>query len=58
MRQLIFSCLVFLAMTLWATAEDVGRFRNDWTGNSIVVEAMADPKVQGVSCHISRFSAA
>lgn len=56
MRQLIFSCLVFLAMTSWATAEEVGRFRNDWTGNSIVVEAVADPKVQGVSCHISRFS--
>ena len=56
MRQLIFSCLVFLAMTPWATAEEVGRFRNDWTGNSIVVEAVADPKVQGVSCHISRFS--
>jgi CreA protein len=43
-------------MTPWATAEEVGRFRNDWTGNSIVVEAVADPKVQGVSCHISRFS--
>jgi CreA protein len=39
-----------------ASAEDVGRFKNDWTGNTIVVEAVADPKVQGVSCHISRFS--
>jgi CreA protein len=39
-----------------AAAEDVGQFRNDWTGNSIVVEAVPDPKVQGVSCHISRFS--
>ena len=43
-------------MTPWATAEEVGRFRNDWTGNSIVVEEVADPKVQGVSCYISRFS--
>ena len=39
-----------------ADADDVGRFRNDWTGNGIVVEAVADPKVQGVTCHISRFS--
>ena len=39
-----------------AATEDIGRFRNDWTGNTIVVEAVADPKVQGVSCHISRFS--
>lgn len=45
-----------LAMTVGAAAEDVGRFRNDWTGNTIVVEAVPDPKVQGVSCHITRFS--
>ena len=56
MRQLIVSCLALLTMVPWAVAEDVGQFRNDWTGNSIVVEAVADPKVQGVSCHISRFS--
>jgi hypothetical protein len=30
-----------LTMTPWAAAEDVGRFRNDWTGNSIVVERVA-----------------
>jgi CreA protein len=56
MRQLIVSCLALLAMTPWATAEDVGQFRNDWTGNSVVVEAVAGPEVHGVSCHISRFS--
>ncbi len=36
-------------------ADEVGRFRNDWTGNSIVVEAVPDPKVQGVTCHLSHF---
>jgi CreA protein len=56
MRVTIISCLALLAVISRAAAEDVGRFRNDWTGNSIVVEAVADPKVQGVSCHISRFS--
>jgi CreA protein len=56
MRLPIVSCLALLAVISRAAAEDVGRFRNDWTGNSIVVEAVADPKVQGVSCHISRFS--
>ena len=56
MRRLIVSCLALLAITPWVVAEDVGQFRNDWTGNSIVVEAIADPKVQGVSCHVSRFS--
>jgi CreA protein len=56
MRTLIVSCLTFFAALSQANAEDVGRFRNDWTGNGIVVEAVADPKVQGVTCHISRFS--
>ena len=55
-RLSIVSCLTFLAVISRAAAEDVGQFRNDWTGNSIVVEAIADPKVQGVTCHISRFS--
>src|SRR5579859_8069401 len=36
-------------------ADEVGRFRNDWTGNSIVVEAIPDPKVQGVTCHLTHF---
>ena len=49
------SALTFLAAVSQAAAEDVGRFRNDWTGNGIVVEAIADPKVQGVTCHITHF---
>ena len=36
-------------------AEEVGSFSNDWIGNGIVVEAIADPKVQGVTCHMSHF---
>ena len=57
MHRPIISCLaLLLAVISRASAEDVGRFKNDWTGNTIVVEAVADPKVQGVSCHISRFS--
>jgi CreA protein len=55
-RLVIFSCLAVLAVTFRVAAEDVGSFRNDWTGNTIVVEAVPDPKVQGVSCHITRFS--
>ncbi|WP_207476572.1 CreA family protein [Arenibaculum pallidiluteum] len=38
-----------------ALAEEVGRFSNDWTGNDLVVEAVADPKIEGVTCHIVRF---
>jgi CreA protein len=38
-----------------AVADEVASFTNDWTGNGIVVEAISDPKVQGVTCHLSRF---
>jgi CreA protein len=56
MRKLIASCLTLFAAMSQADADDVGSVRNDWTSNGIVVEAVADPKVQGVTCHISRFS--
>lgn len=38
-----------------ATAEEVGSFTNDWSGNEIVVEAIADPKIKGITCHIAHF---
>jgi CreA protein len=42
-------------IALAAAAEEVGSFTNDWSGNEIVVEAVEDPKVQGVTCHITHF---
>jgi CreA protein len=56
MRALIASGLALIALVSRAAAEDVGSFRNDWTGNTIVIEAVADPKVEGVTCHLTRFS--
>ena len=38
-----------------APAEEVGRVGVDWVGNDIIVEALADPKVQGVTCHLAYF---
>ena len=38
-----------------ADATEVGSFRNDWTGNRIVVEAIPDPKIQGITCHLAHF---
>lgn len=35
---------------------NVGKIGVDWTGNDIVVEAVADPEVDGVVCHVSYFS--
>ncbi|HMR31689.1 MAG TPA: CreA family protein [Geminicoccaceae bacterium] len=38
-----------------AAADEIGSFSNDWTGNGIVVEAISDPKIEGVTCHLARF---
>ncbi|CDP51741.1 Conserved uncharacterized protein CreA [Devosia sp. DBB001] len=34
----------------------VGKVGVDWTGNDIAVEAVADPEVKGVVCHVAYFS--
>ncbi len=36
-------------------AEEVGNVDVDWLGNDIVVEAVSDPEVQGVTCHLAYF---
>ena len=51
LRTLTALCL----LTAAATAEEVGRVGVDWVGNDIVVEAFADPEVQGVTCHVAYF---
>jgi CreA protein len=38
-----------------AFAEQVGKVGVDWLGNDIVVEAIKDPGVDGVTCHVSYF---
>lgn len=38
-----------------AAADVVGKVGVDWTGNDILIEAVADPKVQGVTCHLAYF---
>src|ERR1700719_353094 len=48
--------IVFFCLSAGVSgADEVGRFSNDWTGNGIVVEAAADPKVQGITCHLTHF---
>ncbi|SDG47940.1 CreA family protein [Sulfitobacter delicatus] len=42
-------------ITTTAMAEQVGNVDVDWLGNDIVVEAVADPKVKGVTCHLAYF---
>ena len=53
---LLAAALTLAAATASARADEIGSFTNDWTGNGIVVEAIEDPGVQGVTCHVARFS--
>lgn len=36
-------------------ADEVGEIGVDWVGGDIIIEAIEDPKVQGVTCHVSYF---
>lgn len=44
-----------LATIMTAHAEKVGEVGVDWVGNDVVIDAIPDPKVQGVTCHIAYF---
>jgi len=55
-RSLMIAAGLLLCAAPIARADDeIGSFRNDWTGNSIVIEAIPDPKVQGITCHLAHF---
>ncbi|TRW98718.1 CREA protein [Paracoccus sp. M683] len=38
-----------------AMAEEVGEISVDWVGNDIIIEAIRDPDVAGVTCHLAYF---
>lgn len=38
-----------------AFAQQVGEVGVDWLGNDIIIEAVTDPEVKGVTCHVSYF---
>ena len=43
------------AIATGAQAQEVGEVGVDWLGNDIVIEAIADPDVDGVTCHVAYF---
>ncbi|MBN2905592.1 MAG: CreA family protein [Rhodobacteraceae bacterium] len=53
-RPALFAALI-ACLPFAAPAEEVGRVGVDWTGNDIIIEAVQDPKVQGVTCHVAYF---
>ena len=55
-RSLFLSAAVALsALATPAAAEVVGEVGVDWVGNDIIVEAVSDPKIKGITCHVTYF---
>ncbi|RUU51814.1 CREA protein, partial [Mesorhizobium sp. M2C.T.Ca.TU.009.01.2.1] len=56
MRKLIGLFAACLALSAGAAmADEVGKVGVDWVGNDIMVDAIKDPKVDGVTCHVAYF---
>ncbi|MDO9418807.1 CreA family protein [Pararhizobium sp.] len=53
-RALILGSVLLLASSA-SRAEQVGEVGVDWSGNDIIVDAVTDPKVEGVTCHVTYF---
>lgn len=57
-NSLVFRILLFTFLSQAAQAEDIGCITTTWkligSNHKICVQAFDDPKVQGVSCHISQ----
>jgi CreA protein len=55
LRSTLFATAALAVTSFPAIAEEVGQVGVDWLGNDIIVEAITDPEVEGVTCHISYF---
>jgi CreA protein len=55
MLRPLLCALPFVILSLPAAATEVGRIGVDFIGNDIIVEALPDPDVQGVTCHVAYF---
>ena len=49
------SCLAAPMLATSAQAEQVGEVGVDWLGNDILIDAVTDPEVAGVTCHVAYF---
>jgi len=52
----VLGACVALALAACSDRREVGSVGVDWTGNDISVEAVPDPEVSGVICHLAYFN--
>jgi CreA protein len=56
LRNLLLAAFSFSVLSAGAaSAEVVGKVGVDWIGNDIIVEAVSDPEVKGITCHVTYF---
>ncbi len=55
LKSILAATALMISSALPAAAEVVGKVGVDWVGNDIVIEAMTDPAVKGVTCHVTYF---
>jgi CreA protein len=54
--SLVLAAPLALVLAACGDSREVGNVGVDWTGNDIAIEALADPDVQGVVCHLAYFN--
>ena len=54
-RRLSYALCAATLLAFPARAETVGEVGVDWLGNDITIDAVNDPKVIGVTCHVTYF---
>ena len=55
LKSILAATSLMISSALPAAADVVGKVGVDWVGNDIVIEAMTDPAVKGVTCHVTYF---
>ena len=55
MKPLLLTAAVLFLAACGNKENEVGEFKNDFTGNEIKVTALDDPEVAGVTCHLTHF---
>ena len=54
--RLALAATAAFALAACGNRAEVGNVGVDWTGNDISIDAVADPQVQGVTCHLAYFN--
>lgn len=54
--RLAAAAALLVSVAACSDRNEVGSVGVDWTGNDITIEAVADPEVQGVVCHLAFFN--